>query len=108
MNAKTANSVKPRLAKTWLVLTDPCTYDEKVANKIRFWLASTTKTPNRKPTEKLVGNRFSTKVPKTPNAKCTIPVQTDARTRATDPSFVFKLTTVSYRVMKGKNSKPFR
>lgn len=60
-----------------------------------FWLARTTRTPRKNPTEKDVGNRLRTNVPRTPKARCINPIQIAATVSATDASPDFcKLTTI--------------
>ena len=93
MNESTQKRVNPSDPNAWLVLGDPYWYREKTPNKIRFWFARMTSTPNKKPTENEVGNRLSTKVPKTPSKRWINPVHTDATTSALEPPWVCKLTT---------------
>lgn len=88
------NSVKPTLENEWFVAGLPNWYPWKVPNNIKFWFASTTNTPKKKPTEKDVGNLFRTNVPSTPSTKWTIPVHTEATTNAFEPPCDCKLITV--------------
>ena len=50
--------------------------------------------PKKNPTEKDVGNRFNTKVPRMPNTKWTKPVTIEAIMSAVEPSAFFKFSTV--------------
>jgi hypothetical protein len=88
MSDKTQVKVKPKLAKARLLRVEPMLYREKAPNMMRFWLAKTTRTPSKNPMEKEVGKRFKTKVPNTPRAKWTSPVQMEAITKAMEPPFV--------------------
>ena len=72
-------------------------YRENVANRIKFWLAKTIRTPNRKPTEKDVGKRFNTNVPRTPNARWTTPVHTEAMSNEREPRCACRLATEQSR-----------
>jgi len=106
---RTAKSMNPSKAKTWLALPLPCVYLWKEAYRIIFWLARTTRTPRKNPTENDVGNRLRTKVPRTPNARCIKPVQMAAMVSATDPSpDCCKLTTVTMIISWGNSQFDFR